>query len=83
MLSSKGEVAISIILGGPFSWTQQVRKEEIVECIFLHVWLGLDATSCYVFLFFFELLHGDMDGFTSWLLLNFSSIQLDFVVHSC
>jgi len=74
MFSSKGKVSVAIVLSCPFSWTQQMRKKQIVECIFLHIWLSLYTTSCYVFLFFFKLLHRDVDSFTSRLLLNFSSV---------
>ena len=33
VLSSEGEVAIAIILGGPLSWSKQVGKEEVIETV--------------------------------------------------
>ena len=31
VLSSECKVAISIVLSGPFSWSEQMRQEQIVE----------------------------------------------------
>jgi hypothetical protein len=39
VLSSEGKIAISVELGRPLSWSQQVRQEQVVESVFLHVLL--------------------------------------------
>jgi hypothetical protein len=74
VFSSECKVAITIVLCGPFSWSQQMGEEQIVEGVFLHAWLGWHILSCSL-LFFFEFLHWNVNCFAaSWLLLYFSVI---------
>jgi len=81
VFSSESEVAISIELRSPFSRSQQMRQEQIVQSIFLHVLLG-HALGARFFLRVLELLHWHVNRLAAWLLLNFCLVDHNFVVHA-
>lgn len=58
-----------------------MTQEQVIQGVFLHVRLSNTSGGRFL-LVFLELLHGNMNSFTTWLLLNFSSVQLNFVVHA-
>ena len=58
-----------------------MRKEKIVQSIFLDTWLLRDSAKI-IFLFFIELGHSDYFSFATWLLFDLCLVEFNLVIHS-
>jgi len=88
MLTSECKITIPIELSGPLTRSQQMRQEQIVKGVFLHVLLlGCGVAACRLLSWFliivaFEFLHRYDYGLAAWLLFDFCAVKLNLIVHA-